>query len=228
MNPNQPYASPVPPQPGYPMPPARKKGGAAKGCLIAFAVLATLFVMMGACAAIVGGGAGKTTGTPSSGASAKAAEGGAKAAPGEKPAAKKAPPKVTNGVGREYRDGKFAFTVTKVKKGVRRVGNEYIGQDAQGQFVLVHVKVANIGGSARTFASANQTLFDTQGRKFEADAGAALMMNDNARSLFENINPGNAVNGVLVFDVPRGVKLKAIELHDSLFSGGVTIPLGNR
>ncbi|MFI0372381.1 hypothetical protein ACH35V_31335 [Actinomadura sp. 1N219] len=26
----------------------------------------------------------------------------------------------------------------------------------------------------------------------------------------------------------RGTRLKAIELHDSMFSGGVTVPLGDR
>ncbi|HEU5026837.1 MAG TPA: hypothetical protein VFV01_18100 [Spirillospora sp.] len=37
---------------------------------------------------------------------------------------------VVNGIGKEYRDGKFAFTVTKVKKGVKRVGDEYFGSTA--------------------------------------------------------------------------------------------------
>ncbi len=39
------------------------------------------------------------------------------------------------------------------------------------------------------------------------------------------INPGNQVNGIIVFDVPKDVQPTRIELHDSLFSGGVTVPL---
>jgi hypothetical protein len=41
----------------------------------------------------------------------------------------------------------------------------------------------------------------------------------------EPINPGNAVAGVILFDLPRGAKPTKIELHDSVFSGGVTVTL---
>ncbi|MBO2457290.1 DUF4352 domain-containing protein [Actinomadura violacea] len=133
-----------------------------------------------------------------------------------------------NGIGREYRDGKFAFTVTKVKKGVKRVGDEYFGNTAQGQYVLIYVTVENIGDKARTFTAGNQTLYDTKGRKFDTDGGATVMMGDESKSFLEQINPGNSVDGILIFDVPRGIRLKALDLHDSVFSGGVTVPLGNR
>jgi hypothetical protein len=33
------------------------------------------------------------------------------------------------------------------------------------------------------------------------------------------------VSGTLVFDVPKTVKLTALELHDSLLSGGVRVAL---
>ncbi|MEU6034715.1 DUF4352 domain-containing protein [Actinomadura sp. NPDC047616] len=134
--------------------------------------------------------------------------------------------KPVNGIGKTYRDGKFSFTVTKVRKGVRRVGDEYLGQTAQGQFVLVHVTVRNTGDRARTFDAGNQKLIDTSGREFQADSEAVIAMGEESRSFLEEINPGNGVKGILVFDVPRGVKIKAIELHDSMFSGGVTVPLG--
>jgi len=134
--------------------------------------------------------------------------------------------KPANGIGETYRDGKFSFTVTKVKKGVRRVGNEYLGQTAQGQFVLVYVTVRNTGDRARTFDAGNQKLIDTSGREFQADSEAVIAMGEESKSFLEEINPGNGVNGILVFDVPRDVKIKSIELHDSMFSGGVTVPLG--
>jgi hypothetical protein len=41
----------------------------------------------------------------------------------------------------------------------------------------------------------------------------------------EDINPGNEVKGKLIFDVPKPTKLTAIELHDSMFSGGVKVAL---
>ncbi len=40
------------------------------------------------------------------------------------------------------------------------------------------------------------------------------------------INPGNTVKGMLVFDMPKDAKPTSIELHDSPFSGGVTLRLG--
>jgi len=43
--------------------------------------------------------------------------------------------------------------------------------------------------------------------------------------LFNDINPGNTVRGELAFDMPAGLKAVKAELHDSAFSGGVTVNL---
>jgi hypothetical protein len=180
-----------------------------------------LLVGIGACGAILSGGSSPESDPSGSSAAQTASTRPAKPAT-KAPARKKAP---VNGIGREYRDGKFAFTVTRIKKGVRRVGNEYLGQTAQGQFVLVYVTVRNIGDEARMFDSSSQKLTDAQGRDFDADGGAGIAMGEQSNAFLENINPGNGVRGILVFDVPRGVKLKSLKLHDSPFSGGVTVPL---
>ena len=42
---------------------------------------------------------------------------------------------------------------------------------------------------------------------------------------FNDINPGNTVRGELAFDMPAGHKAVKAELHDSAFSGGVTVNL---
>ena len=39
------------------------------------------------------------------------------------------------------------------------------------------------------------------------------------------INPGNSIDGTVVFDVPVGVTPTSVEDHDSAFSGGVTVAL---
>lgn len=225
MNPNQqgPYGPRhvPPPLPTFAVPPQKQRG---KGCLYAaIGGVATLFLMV-SCGVIVSSASDPSaTSTEPSAASEPAASTPAKGA--EKKASRKP---VTNGIGREYRDGKFAFKVTRVKKGVKRVGNEYFGDTAQGQFVIIYVTVKNIGDKSRTFTDVNQTLIDTKGRKFEADPEAATWTSQESKSFFEQINPGNSVRGTLIYDVPRGTRLKAIELHDSMFSGGVTVPLGNR
>ncbi|WP_142056831.1 DUF4352 domain-containing protein [Pseudonocardia kunmingensis] len=129
------------------------------------------------------------------------------------------------GIGDEVQDGSFAFTVTDVKSGVQALGESFLRREAQGEYVLVHVTVRNTGTEAATFLGANQTLLDAQGREFEADSSAAMMNVPDSESFFTPINPGNSVEGVLVFDVPEGLSPAAIELHESMFSGGALVSL---
>jgi hypothetical protein len=126
----------------------------------------------------------------------------------------------TAGTGDEVQDGSFAFTVTDVETDVQALGESFLRTEAQGIYVLVHVTVRNVGSESQTVMGANQTLLDTQGREFAADSSAALMNVPDSESLYTPINPGNGVDGVLVFDVPEGLTPAAIELHESMFSGG--------
>ncbi|WP_448059466.1 DUF4352 domain-containing protein [Cellulomonas hominis] len=129
------------------------------------------------------------------------------------------------GIGTPVRDGKFEFTVTALEPGVARIGDELLGQDAQGQFVLVHVTVTNIGDEAQYFDASSQTLLDTLGRQHSADSAAALYV-DDSNSFLNQINPGNSVEGIVVFDIPADAVPAALELHDSMLSGGVTVQVG--
>lgn len=140
------------------------------------------------------------------------------AAPDDEPASADA------GIGTAVRDGKFEFAVTEVETGVSRIGNDMFGDDAQGQFVLVHVTVQNIGDEAQYFDASSQKLTDTEGRTHSADSGAVIYL-ENADSFLEQINPGNAVNAIVVFDIPADAVPSAIALRDSMFSGGVTVTL---
>jgi Domain of unknown function (DUF4352) len=149
------------------------------------------------------------------------------AAPKPTPAAKPKPKptkKAGPGIGSKVRDGKFQFTVTKVRKGVKQIGSNDFGAKAQGQFVIVTVKVENIGDKSQALSASAQTLYDSKGRKFDADDGAAIYLPDS-NSLYEPINPGNTLKSMIVFDVPKGAKLVKLELHDSVFSGGVDVAL---
>lgn len=128
------------------------------------------------------------------------------------------------GIGDSVRDGKFEFTVTGVESGVPSVGDDYLSQEAQGQYVLVAMTVENIGDEAQYFFGDNQDLTDTEGRTHSADGTASIYL-DSADSLMTEINPGNTVDGVVVFDIPTDATPAEIELHDSAFSGGVTVAL---
>jgi hypothetical protein len=131
----------------------------------------------------------------------------------------------TPGLDQPARDGKFEFTVTKVKCGVAKVGSSLLNEKAQGQFCLIDVRVKNIGKEAQYFSDSEQKAFDAAKVEYSVDSAAALYANDEQQVLFEEINPGNTVKGKLVFDIPKGTELTSLELHDSAFSGGVTVSL---
>jgi hypothetical protein len=130
------------------------------------------------------------------------------------------------GIGERARDGKFEFVVSRVRCGVDRIGDQYLNKTAQGHFCLISVRVRNVGDEQRTFEQSSQYLFDTAGRRYETgDAGLYL---EDSKSFLEEINPGNGVDGTLVYDVPKSFKAAKIELHDSAFSGGVEVTLSGR
>ncbi|MGV0677980.1 DUF4352 domain-containing protein [Mycolicibacterium fortuitum] len=124
------------------------------------------------------------------------------------------------------RDGKFEFVVKTVQPGLAEIGdNPYLREKAQGQFVIVTLSVQNIGDRAQGFSPSNQKLIDTQGRSFESDSSAQIALGDSDIPVWDDINPGNAVDVSLVYDMPVGAAPARIELHDSMFSGGVTVEL---
>lgn len=203
--PGQPY-----PYPGQPVPqPAKKKR---KWPWIVLAVVA-VFVVMG-----LAGGGEKTEETNAAPAPTTAAAAANTAPP-------KADPKAA-GLNTAVRDGKFEFTVTGVEAGLASVGdNPYLTQKAQGQFVVVSMKVTNIGTKPQSFSPGSQKLKDAQGRTFESDSSAQIALGDSDIPVWDNINPGNTVEVKVVFDMPKGAVPATIELHDSMFSGGAKVAL---
>jgi Domain of unknown function (DUF4352) len=127
------------------------------------------------------------------------------------------------GIGTPVRDGKFQFTVTEVTH-AKSVGGTY-GDTAQGRYTILHVTVANIGDQSQSLDDSAQYVFDASGRKFDASTAADLDINGNGGVFLNDINPGNAVHGLIAFDMPSGDRAVKAELHDSIFSGGVTVKL---
>ena len=190
--------------------------------LTTLGAVVALVVVVGA---LGGGGDDSPTAAP---APAGTAEGDTAAVPAaEEPAAEPAeePGPQTAGIGTPVRDGKFEFTVTSIEGGVAHVGDDMFGKDAQGQFTLVHMSVTNIGDEAQHFDGSSQKLVDAQGRTHSADGSAAIYLGD-AESFLNQINPGNSVQGTVVFDIPADATPASLELHDSMFSGGVTVSVG--
>ncbi len=130
-------------------------------------------------------------------------------------------------IGESARDGKFEFTITKMQCGIPQVGNEFVNKTAQGQYCELSMTVKNIGNVPQSLSSFNQYVYDAQNRKFTADDTATLYTtpNDQGSAWYNEINPGNTVSGVFVFDVPKDVTPVTAELHDSAYSGGIKVNL---
>jgi hypothetical protein len=128
-------------------------------------------------------------------------------------------------MGKASTDGKFEFTVTKMKCAVPSVGPSGFGQQAQGEFCLINVTIKNVGTSAEVFVDSSQQALDATGNTYSVDSGAAVYANEDSSTFLEQINPGNTVKGVLVFDVPKGTKLASLILHESMFTAGIKVPL---
>lgn len=129
------------------------------------------------------------------------------------------------GIGQPVRDGKFEFTVTGLECGATSVGDEFINEQAQGQFCMLSVTVSNIGDEAQALFGDNQYLLDDQDREFSADTVATFTSNPEGQAVFEEINPGNQLSGTIVFDVPADATISSARLHDSAFSNGVEVAL---
>lgn len=124
------------------------------------------------------------------------------------------------------RDGKFEFVVTGVEKGLSSVGdNPYLTEQAQGQFVVVSMTVQNTSKEPKSFSPSEQKLMDDQGRSFEPSTSAQIALGGSDIPVWDNINPGNTVDAKVVYDMPKDANPATLELHDSMFSGGVKVRL---
>lgn len=130
------------------------------------------------------------------------------------------------GIGDTVKDGELAFTVTDVETGVESIGDEFVRETPQGQYVIVSLTVQNTGTESETFDGFEQKLVDSDGSEHSHEDVAELYLED-ADSFFENVNPGNELEAKLVFDVPESAEPASIELRGSVFSsGGATVNLG--
>lgn len=128
-------------------------------------------------------------------------------------------------VGDKVRDGKFEFTVTDVETGVSEVGSDFLSETAQGEYTLVSMKIENIGDEAQTFFVDNVKGVDSKDREVSSDSGATLSANEGSDAWISEINPGNSIKAVVVFDIAKGVTLDQVILSDSAFSGGTAVTL---
>ncbi|NMO49972.1 DUF4352 domain-containing protein [Actinoplanes sp. TBRC 11911] len=128
-------------------------------------------------------------------------------------------------MGQPATDGGFQFVVSGMKCGAKSVGGDLLGRQAQGQYCILDLSIKNVGGAARKLDTMPQKASDATGADYTADAVAGTYANTDQPKFLDDIVPGDTVTGELVFDVPPASKLTSVELHESMTSPGVRVPL---
>lgn len=128
----------------------------------------------------------------------------------------------TYGLGDSFVAGDFTWTITDVST-TSEIGQDYggtfLGEKANGVFVILTVKVENTGKTANYLSDSYIKLIDEQGREFSASTMAAIYLKPEGSALaFEQLNPGIIKTGKIVYDVPNGLKVANVKVTSSLFT----------
>jgi Domain of unknown function (DUF4352) len=121
------------------------------------------------------------------------------------------------------RDGKFEFVITAFSCGQRSLHNGFLAANAQGQFCVARMSVANIGTEPQRFADGLQKAYGPDGTSYAADTGAGVVANSNGDAIWNVVNPGNSITASVVFDIPPTASITVVEVHDSVFSRGTKV-----
>ncbi len=123
-------------------------------------------------------------------------------------------------------DGNLAFEVTDVEQrdtaGDPAMPGYFV--TAKGVYVIVSLRIRNVGNRPVTLVDNDQTLVDATGRSFATDRAANIY--DNREVPSTRIVPGGELRVRLAFDVPVGTQPREIVLRESASSAGVVVVLG--
>jgi hypothetical protein len=120
-------------------------------------------------------------------------------------------------------DDRFEFVVASMGCGHASVNRDFLSRHAQGQFCLAVLTVRNTGPNVQTFVDSFQKAIGPRGETYRTDPAAGALVNGTGASPFVQINPGNTVSGTIVFDIPAGASISALELHENPFSHGAIV-----
>ncbi|MFH1065160.1 MAG: DUF4352 domain-containing protein [Nanoarchaeota archaeon] len=128
----------------------------------------------------------------------------------------------TYSLGDSIQAGNFRWKITKYSTATeigQYIGDTFLGEKADGNFIIVDVEVENTGTSAKYLMDSYLKLIDEQNREFSPNSVAAIYLKPSGSALmFEQINPGIIKKGKIVFDVPTGLKVANIRLSSNLVS----------
>ena len=123
---------------------------------------------------------------------------------------------LTAAKGEPVSDGQFRFVVTDFHKALP------VDPPPRGEYVIAVVTVTNTGNEPQSLLAQNQKVIDVAGRKY---AGADMAADELHYQLTPvlKMNSGLSLTVRMRFDVPKGTKLMAIELHESASSAGAKV-----
>jgi len=134
----------------------------------------------------------------------------------EKPAAKEAKigDTVTN------TDG-VAFTVNSIQCGIAHAGDQYLGEDAKGQFCEVKYTIKNGGSKEITLISSDLTGYIGSN---EYDVDTSTISTFGGDPFSTSVNPGLSADCDVFIDIPKGQALDYIKFKPAFsFADGVTV-----
>lgn len=87
---------------------------------------------------------------------------------------------------------------------------------------IVELRVRDDKGEAQSFFDSNQYAYDSSGHQFTADDNGMYLTGDKDDI---QVNPGVSITALVPYNIPSGDRISRLILHDSEFSGGVTVHL---
>jgi hypothetical protein len=133
----------------------------------------------------------------------------------------------TVGMDTPVRDGEFQFTVNGMRCGIQEIGTPDDYQQPTGQFCVVTLSVMNVGKNPAVFADAIQKAHGTGGVSFISDSEAGLYANQDPNVFLNDINPGNKVQILVVYDIPPTSRIQDLEVHENPSTKGAIIKISS-
>lgn len=114
----------------------------------------------------------------------------------------------------------FALKIISVSR-EQTVSSSIDNHKAQGAYAVVRILVKNTGNSPATFAGTNSGILDSDAKQYNVDSDATISQNlETGQGLYDEINPGQRVTRVLVFDLPKKAAPVVIAMFGSEGSDG--------
>ena len=109
--------------------------------------------------------------------------------------------KISGFVGQPVTIDDLEYTVTKVET-YNQIGSEMFGKKTEGLFYKIYLRILNKGNKSHYLYSSRVKIVDSQEREFDEDTTATIYIKD-AISFGEQLQPGLAIEGAKIFNLPK-------------------------